>query len=143
MHQVQTISREDFGCNPKNPQRLHARPLEQQKPICLELCMMELTVSAGKPIGSRRLKIDWLLFLQKCLKNLGHKLWIYKEGRNRAVYVLETSAKFLSIDFDPRRLTTKARRIAYIRGFFDAEGGLPKNPRARFYIQLVQKIDLN
>ncbi len=30
-------------------------------------------------------------------------------------------------------------KIAYIRGFFDAEGGLPKNQNARFYIQLVQK----
>ena len=83
--------------------------------------------------------IDWLLLLQECLKLLGHKSWIYREGKSRAMYVLETSAKFLSIDFDPCYLNTKAGRIAYIRGFFDAEGGLPKSPQARFYIQLVQK----
>jgi hypothetical protein len=46
---------------------------------------------------------------------------------------------FLSINFDPSLLDTEAEKIAYIRGFFDAEGGLPKNPAARFYIQLVQK----
>lgn len=83
--------------------------------------------------------IAWLLFLQACLADLEHNAWLYKEGRQRTVYVLETSAKFLSINFDPRELTTRAEKIAYIRGFFDAEGGLPRNPKARFYIQLVQK----
>jgi hypothetical protein len=83
--------------------------------------------------------IDWLLFLQQCLSDLGHKAWLYKEGKDRSVYVLETSAKFLSLKFDPSQLATTAERIAYIRGFFDAEGGLPKDPKARFYIQLVQK----
>lgn len=83
--------------------------------------------------------IGWLQLLQKCLADLGHKAWLYREGKDRAVYVLETSAKFLAIDFNPCGLTTAEERIAYIRGFFDAEGGLPKNPNARFYIQLVQK----
>lgn len=83
--------------------------------------------------------IGWLQFLQRCLADLGHKAWLYKEGKSRAVYVLETSAKFLSIHFDPCLLTSREEKIAYIRGFFDAEGGLPKNPKARFYIQLVQK----
>ena len=30
-------------------------------------------------------------------------------------------------------------QLAYIRGFFDAEGGIPKKSSYRFYIQLVQK----
>lgn len=83
--------------------------------------------------------IEWLQLLQKCLADLGCKAWLYKEGKTRAVYVLETSAKFLSIDFDPCKLTSTEEKIAYIRGFFDAEGGIPKNTYARFYIQLVQK----
>ena len=29
-------------------------------------------------------------------------------------------------------------KTAYIRGFFDAEGGIPRRKRARFYIQLTQ-----
>src|SRR5438874_1754715 len=28
---------------------------------------------------------------------------------------------------------------AYARGYFDAEGGIPRDPGARFYIQFVQK----
>ncbi len=83
--------------------------------------------------------IGWLHVLQKCLANLGHKAWIYREGKDRDVYILETSAKFLSIDFDPSLLTSTEEKIAYIRGFFDAEGGVPRDLQARFYIQLVQK----
>src|SRR5258706_5817448 len=41
--------------------------------------------------------IRWLQRLQKLLGELGHKAWLYKEGEARSVYVLETSAKFLSI----------------------------------------------
>jgi hypothetical protein len=29
--------------------------------------------------------------------------------------------------------------LAYARGYFDAEGGIPRDPQARFYIQFVQK----
>ena len=83
--------------------------------------------------------IEWLLFVQQCLNDLGHKAWLYREGKTRTVYVLETSAKFLSINFNPSHLHTRKEKVAYIRGFFDAEGGLPKNLKARFYIQLVQK----
>ena len=83
--------------------------------------------------------IDWLLFLQKLFGDLGYKAWIYKEGSSRDVYVLETSAKFLSISYNPANLQTVTQKIAYIRGFFDAEGGIPKNHSSRLYIQMVQK----
>jgi intein-encoded DNA endonuclease-like protein len=83
--------------------------------------------------------IIWLQILQEKLAALGYKSWIYKEGRDRTVYVLETSAKFLSTMYDPKRFTSTEQKIAYIRGFFDAEGGLPQSLDARFYIQLVQK----
>jgi len=86
--------------------------------------------------------VEWLQLLQAKLAHLGFRSWIYKEGKNRTVYVLETSAKFLSTKFDPRKLTSTDQKIAYIRGFFDAEGGLPKSLNARFYIQLVQKDQL-
>jgi hypothetical protein len=83
--------------------------------------------------------IGWLQLLQRLLEEIGHKAWLYREGKDRGVYVLETSAKFLSIDFDPCLLTARDEKIAYIRGFFDAEGGVPRNISSRFYIQLVQK----
>ena len=83
--------------------------------------------------------IGWLQTLQRLFGELGYKAWIYREGKNRGVYVLETSAKFLAIDFDPNLLVSKDEKIAYIRGFFDAEGGVPRDISSRFYIQLVQK----
>ena len=82
---------------------------------------------------------DWLEKLQECLAVLGHKSWIYREGRTRSVYILETTASFLSLDFDPDSLETEGEKVAYVRGYFDAEGGLPQQPDARFYIQFTQK----
>ncbi len=29
--------------------------------------------------------------------------------------------------------------MAYARGYFDAEGGIPRDPSSRFYVQFVQK----
>lgn len=83
--------------------------------------------------------LEWLHILQIKLAQLGFNAWIYKEGKNRSVYVLETTAKFLSTTFDPRQLISVEEKITYIRGFFDAEGGLPQSLNQRFYIQLVQK----
>ena len=80
---------------------------------------------------------EWLKFLQKLLKELGYNSWIYKEGKNRKVYVLETLAGFLDFTFDPLILKEN-ERIYYVRGFFDAEGGIPKDSKKRFYVQLAQ-----
>jgi intein/homing endonuclease len=55
------------------------------------------------------------------------------------MHVLETSAKFLDVDYDPDSLVTTDERVAYIRGYFDAEGGIPRKQGALPYIQLVQK----
>ena len=81
---------------------------------------------------------EWLTLLQKLFQELGYKSWIYREG-NRDVHTLETLANFLDFGFDPLILVTNAEKAAYIRGFFDAEGGVPRNRDAKFYIQLVQK----
>ncbi|MBI2624087.1 LAGLIDADG family homing endonuclease [Candidatus Parcubacteria bacterium] len=81
---------------------------------------------------------DWLKILKECLAVTGDHSWIYKEGARRRVYVLETRARFLNTQFDPLQLNTAEEKRAYLKGFFDAEGGIPKNPKADFYIQLVQ-----
>ena len=81
----------------------------------------------------------WLSRLKDAFAEMGHKSWMYQEGKLREVYVLETTAKFLDVNFDPDLLESDAERIAYVRGYFDAEGGLPQSPDARFYIQFTQK----
>ncbi|MBM4388596.1 MAG: LAGLIDADG family homing endonuclease [Deltaproteobacteria bacterium] len=80
----------------------------------------------------------WLEMIQHLLAAIGIRSWIYREGRARNLYALETVSSELVFSFDPSRLRTERERIMYLRGFFDAEGGIPRNGK-RFYIQLAQK----
>lgn len=97
----------------------------------------DATFSSNKRFRYSQKGTEWLKLLKSLLKKIGYNSWIYKEGKEREVYVLETLAKFLDFKFNPLKLKTRAEKIHYIRGFFDAEGGIPKNNK-RFYIQLVQ-----
>ena len=57
----------------------------------------------------------WLQILQKKLAMLGFRSWIYKEGKDCTVYVLETSAKFLSTTSDPERfISTEEKMHIYV-----------------------------
>jgi hypothetical protein len=75
----------------------------------------------------------WLGVLDLLLSKLGHSRWEYQEG-NRGVHVLETGWKP-----PPLILRTDRETSAYVRGYFDAEGGIPRRTEDRFYIQFVQK----
>jgi intein/homing endonuclease len=81
---------------------------------------------------------SWLEMIRDLLCSAGIHSWIYREGKLRNLYALETVSKELNFKFNPLRLQTKPERIMYMRGFFDAEGGIPRNGK-RFYIQLAQK----
>jgi|SRR3989338_3421345 len=81
---------------------------------------------------------QWLEKLQSLLQRIECNSWIYKEGKNRNVFVLETLCKDLDFAFNPTKLRTKNEKVCFIRGFFYAEGGIP-HTTDRFYIQLVQK----
>lgn len=83
--------------------------------------------------------MQWLKRLQKLFRQLGSKSWIYREGKNRTVSVIETTASFLNQKVTPQNLTSRDEQIAYIRGYFDAEGGVPKRLTDWMYIQLCQK----
>ncbi|MBT9151446.1 MAG: hypothetical protein DDT40_01639 [candidate division WS2 bacterium] len=96
------------------------------------------TFSSNKRFRISQVGTDWLEILKGLFGKLGYNSWIYKEGKYRKVYVLETLADFLDFNFDPLALKNNEEKIGYIRGFFDAEGGIPRDEKARFYIQLVQ-----
>lgn len=75
----------------------------------------------------------WLEVLGSLLERVGSRSWSYREGRNRSLWVLETS-------WVPSAPAASLRcPAAYARGYFDAEGGVPRELAARFYIQFVQK----
>jgi hypothetical protein len=81
----------------------------------------------------------WLELLAEVLELLGSKCWSYREGSARNYWVLETTAAFLDVDFDARPLVGSSEGLAYVRGFFDAEGGMPRASTSRLYLQLSQK----
>jgi hypothetical protein len=64
---------------------------------------------------------------------------MYKEGADRNVFCLETTASFLDFAFNPLSSESKKVRLAYVSGFFDAEGGIPRSSNVRFYVQLALK----
>jgi hypothetical protein len=51
-------------------------------------------------------------------------------------WILESSAESFGDTWEP---VTVEEKCAYARGYFDAEGGVPRSTTSRFYIQLVQK----
>jgi hypothetical protein len=81
----------------------------------------------------------WLDVLSRLLMSVGYRSWSYEEG-TRGVFVLETCWRQGEL-----LISTDEQAIAYVRGYFDAEGGLPRNPEARAYVQFVQKdfVDLS
>jgi hypothetical protein len=81
----------------------------------------------------------WLHVLQYILKRLGSRSWIYREGRDRRLWILETTAPFLSLSFEPTALAGRPGGVHYARGYFDADGGMPRDIDARLYFQFVQK----
>ena len=98
----------------------------------------DATLNKGKRIRFSQKNKQWLENLQVLLKKINYNSWIYKEGKNRSVFVLETLCRDLDFKFNPSRLKSYSEKIFYVRGFFDAEGGVP-HTKDRFYIQLVQK----
>ena len=81
----------------------------------------------------------WLEEIQSLLASLKYRSWIYKEGKTRSVYVLESVAPIFRGPFDPNNMLSFEEKKAYLRGFFDAEGGIPKKLCSKKYVQLTQK----
>lgn len=79
----------------------------------------------------------WLKILQLFLRKINYNSWIYKEGKDRDLYVLETLCQEINFSFDPLNKSIE-EKIFYVKGFFDAEGGVPRNGK-RFYVQFAQK----
>lgn len=78
-------------------------------------------------------EVEWLNVLQAILERLGSASWIYREG-SRHVWVVETRHPVRRFP-----LPGRSNQTAFVRGYFDAEGGTPHSISDRFYVQLVQK----
>lgn len=74
------------------------------------------------------------MFLKRLVESLGGRAWTYREGRTRDLYVVEFSRSFLGAD----RVRSRKDAIDYVRGYFDAEGGISSNPQSP-YLYFAQK----
>jgi len=74
-------------------------------------------------------------FLANMIHEMGHNAWIYREGKNREMFVVEFSKKVVN----NANINNRTKKIDYIRGYFDAEGSVPKSKNVRFYIYFSQK----
>jgi intein-encoded DNA endonuclease-like protein len=78
---------------------------------------------------------SYVQFLANMIKSMNHNAWTYQEGKTRDMYIVEFSKKIM----DNVQIRTKKHKIDYIRGYFDAEGSVPKSKKSRFYIYFSQK----
>src|SRR5947199_8574510 len=78
---------------------------------------------------------DYIEFLVKGIQSLRHNDWMYKEGQTRQLYVAEFSKSLLKDVY----ITSQQDKIDYIRGYFDAEGGVSRIQSVRYYIYFAQK----
>lgn len=73
--------------------------------------------------------------IKQGINTLGRNAWIYKEGKSRNLWIIEFSKSLLN----KMRIISKQNKLDFIRGFFDAEGGIAKDPKVRFYLYFCQK----
>jgi hypothetical protein len=126
------------------PQRLHAEPLDLMSAADVEAYLQGALKDATPSVRHRTHRYGqsdraWLERIADLLGALGHRSWIYREGRDRNYWIVETSAKFLSVSFDPSSLIGTHAGLLYVRGYFDADGGMPTSSEARLYVQFCQK----
>lgn len=91
-------------------------------------------------VRARTLRISqreesYVLLLQQLVLASGGRAWTYREGRTRQLYVVEFSRSFLG----SHRPRTRRDLIDYVRGYFDAEGGIPSDPAKPPYLYFAQK----
>ena len=73
--------------------------------------------------------------LKQGIIDLGRAAWIYKEGKSRNLWIVEFSKSLLN----GMKIISKEEKLDFIRGFFDAEGGIAKSSKVRFYLYFCQK----
>ena len=73
----------------------------------------------------------WRDLIRAILDRLSRRNWTYLET-GRQMYVVEWCGS-------PGDMFAFKSRRDFARGYFDAEGGTPRDAEARFYIQLTQK----
>jgi len=78
---------------------------------------------------------EYIDFLLKGIQAFGQNAWMYQEGKTRQLFVVEFSKAFLKDVV----IASEQEKIDYIRGYFDAEGGVSRDASVRYYLYFAQK----
>jgi hypothetical protein len=78
---------------------------------------------------------SYVKFIVKGIKSLGFNAWVYREGKERSVFVVEFAKRFLA----NVEVNTLKHKADYVRGYFDADGSVPRSLTSRYYIYFAQK----
>lgn len=73
--------------------------------------------------------------IAQMVRGWGGHAWVYREGQERRLYVVEFAKSILA----DAKVQTLQEKADYIQGYFDAEGSIPRDPKARFYLYFAQK----
>ncbi len=74
-------------------------------------------------------------YLAREIQKFGVRAWIYKKGKYRDLWIVEFSKTLLQ----NMSIQSLRDKIEYVRGYFDAEGGIAKNTHVRYYLYFAQK----
>ena len=77
----------------------------------------------------------YIQFLADMIHKMGYNAWTYREGKTRNMYIVEFSKSMIK-DVE---INNTQDKIDYVRGYFDAEGSVPRSKNKRFYIYFSQK----
>lgn len=77
----------------------------------------------------------YIKLLAEGIKSLGQKAWVYQEGKTRNLYIVEFSKSFLR----GVKINSRQDKIDYVRGYFDAEGGVARDLKVDYYLYFAQK----
>jgi intein-encoded DNA endonuclease-like protein len=119
------------------PQRLHAKLLEELTNMSKAYLLGAMHDATERKTTYRisSKEKSYVQFLAALIHKMGHNAWIYQEGKTRSMYVVEFSKMVIS----DAEIKDRKDKIDYIRGYFDAEGSVPRSIDARFYIYFAQK----
>ncbi len=76
----------------------------------------------------------YVRLIREIILAMGGRAWTYREGKSRRLYVVEFSRSLMG----QHRPRTRAERLDYVRGYFDAEGGVPRDPSVAPYVYFAQ-----
>ena len=69
------------------------------------------------------------------VNEIGFDAWTYREGRTRDMYVVEFNKAIV----ENYQINSVDEKRDYIRGYFDTDGSVPKDPDARLYVYFAQR----